>query len=134
MDASGWRCPGVRPTAGPRRTRTPPTPGIRLPAGAGGTTPAPGLRLPAGAGLPAAAGRAEEPGARPAGVVLHPWSRQHDERQRRPGIGILVGYLVSILLVIVLVGLLGMLGFWIWGMVDAYQGAQRWNLRHGILS
>jgi hypothetical protein len=23
---------------------------------------------------------------------------------------------------------------WIWGLVDAYQGAQRWNARHGILS
>jgi hypothetical protein len=23
---------------------------------------------------------------------------------------------------------------WIWGMVDAYQGAQRWNARHGIIS
>jgi len=21
-----------------------------------------------------------------------------------------------------------------WGMVDAYQGAQRWNARHGIIS
>jgi hypothetical protein len=23
---------------------------------------------------------------------------------------------------------------WVWGMVDAYQGAQRWNHRHGIIS
>lgn len=23
---------------------------------------------------------------------------------------------------------------WIWGIVDAYQGAQRWNARHGIIS
>lgn len=26
------------------------------------------------------------------------------------------------------------LGFFIWGMVDAYTGAQKWNLRHGIVS
>jgi hypothetical protein len=23
---------------------------------------------------------------------------------------------------------------WIWGMIDAHQGAQRWNRRHGIIS
>ena len=50
------------------------------------------------------------------------------------GVVILVGYIISVFLVIVLVGLLGMLGFWIWGMVDAYTGAQKWNLRHGIVS
>lgn len=50
------------------------------------------------------------------------------------GIGILVGYLVSWLLVIILIGFVGLLGFWIWGMVDAYQGARLWNARHGIVS
>jgi TM2 domain-containing membrane protein YozV len=50
------------------------------------------------------------------------------------GIGILVGYVISLVLMIVLVGVIGVLAFWVWGMVDAYQGAQRWNLRHGILS
>jgi TM2 domain-containing membrane protein YozV len=50
------------------------------------------------------------------------------------GIAILLGYLVSYLLVVVLIGIFGVLGFWIWGMVDAYQGAQQWNRRHGILS
>ncbi len=46
------------------------------------------------------------------------------------GVGILIGYVISI----VLVGFIGMFGFWVWGMVDAYQGARKWNLRHGILS
>jgi TM2 domain-containing membrane protein YozV len=50
------------------------------------------------------------------------------------GIGILVGYLVSWVLVLVLIGVVGMIGFWIWGMVDGYQGARKWNLAHGILS
>lgn len=50
------------------------------------------------------------------------------------GVGILIGYFVSYLLVIFFVGIFGVLGFWVWGMVDAYQGAQRWNLRHGIVS
>jgi TM2 domain-containing membrane protein YozV len=50
------------------------------------------------------------------------------------GIGILVGYFVAILLSIVLIGIPFVIGFWIWGMVDAYQGAQKWNAAHGILS
>jgi TM2 domain-containing membrane protein YozV len=50
------------------------------------------------------------------------------------GIGILIGYFVSLVLVIVLIGIIGVIGFWIWGMVDAYQGAKLWNARHGIIS
>ena len=50
------------------------------------------------------------------------------------GVGILIGYLVSAMLSFFLIGIPGVIGFWIWGMVDGYQGAQRWNARHGILS
>lgn len=50
------------------------------------------------------------------------------------GVGILIGYVVSLVLTIVIIGIVGVLGFWIWGMVDAYTGAQRWNRAHGILS
>jgi TM2 domain-containing membrane protein YozV len=50
------------------------------------------------------------------------------------GIGILIGYFVSWILVIVLVGIVGVFGFWVWGMVDAAEGAGRWNARHGIIS
>jgi TM2 domain-containing membrane protein YozV len=50
------------------------------------------------------------------------------------GIAILLGYFVSWMLVIVFIGIFGIIGFWIWGMVDAYQGAVKWNARHGILS
>lgn len=50
------------------------------------------------------------------------------------GIGILLGYIVSWFLVIVLVGFIGLFGFWVWGMVDAYQGARKWNAAHGIIS
>ncbi|MEP6798615.1 MAG: DUF2510 domain-containing protein [Lapillicoccus sp.] len=50
------------------------------------------------------------------------------------GAGILVGYLVCIPLTLVIIGIPGMIGFWVWGMVDGYQGAQRWNARYGILS
>lgn len=52
------------------------------------------------------------------------------------GIGILIGYVVSWVLVIVLVGIVGVFGFWVWVwvMVDAAEGARRWNARHGILS
>lgn len=50
------------------------------------------------------------------------------------GVGILIGYVISIALTLILIGFIGMFGFWVWGMVDAYQGAQKWNLRHGIVS
>ena len=50
------------------------------------------------------------------------------------GIGILAGYLVALLLSLVLIGIPIVIGLWIWGMVDAYSGAQKWNARHGILS
>ena len=50
------------------------------------------------------------------------------------GVAILLGWFVSWLLVIVLVGIFGVFGFWVWGMVDAYRGARAWNARHGIIS
>jgi TM2 domain-containing membrane protein YozV len=54
------------------------------------------------------------------------------------GITILLLWLLAIFLDVTVFGLivgvpLG-LGMWIWGMIDAYQGAQRWNRRHGIIS
>lgn len=50
------------------------------------------------------------------------------------GIGILIGWILSAVLTLFVIGIFTGLGFWIWGMVDAYQGAQRWNARHGIIS
>ena len=50
------------------------------------------------------------------------------------GVFILLGYLVSLVLIIVLIGIVLVPAFWVWGLVDAYQGAQRWNARHGIVS
>ena len=50
------------------------------------------------------------------------------------GVGILIGWIVSVFLIVILIGFLGMLGFWVWGMADAYQGARKWNFAHGILS
>ena len=50
------------------------------------------------------------------------------------GIGILIGYFACIFLFFLIVPLLVAVGLWVWGMVDAYHGAQQWNRRHGILS
>jgi TM2 domain-containing membrane protein YozV len=50
------------------------------------------------------------------------------------GVAILLLYIVGWATTIFLVGFLLLIGAWIWGMVDAYQGAQRWNARHGIIS
>ena len=48
------------------------------------------------------------------------------------GVAILVGYLVCWALSWLLLPLVGVFGLWIWGMVDAYQGAQRFNMAHGL--
>ena len=48
------------------------------------------------------------------------------------GIGILAGYFIGALLSVILIGLPIMFGFWIWGMVDAYNGAKAHNARHGL--
>jgi TM2 domain-containing membrane protein YozV len=50
------------------------------------------------------------------------------------GIAILGLYILGWFTVFFLIGIPIALGAWIWGMVDAYRGAQRWNARHGIIS
>jgi len=50
------------------------------------------------------------------------------------GIAILVVYIIGWATAIFFVGFLLVVGAWIWGLIDAYQGAQRWNARHGIIS
>jgi TM2 domain-containing membrane protein YozV len=52
------------------------------------------------------------------------------------GIGalILCLYLVSWVMTIVVIGIFGVFGFWIWGMIQAHSDAVAWNRRHGIIS
>lgn len=50
------------------------------------------------------------------------------------GVAILVLYVIGVALSFVLIGIPLAIGVWIWGLIDAYQGAQRWNARHGIIS
>jgi len=50
------------------------------------------------------------------------------------GILMFLGYLFSFVLMFLLIGFLTAPAIWIWGMVDAYTGAQRWNLQRGIVS
>lgn len=50
------------------------------------------------------------------------------------GIGIFIGYLIGWFFSFFLIGIPFVFGFWVWGMVDGYTGAQRWNARHGIIS
>lgn len=50
------------------------------------------------------------------------------------GIIILVSYIISVILMLVLIGFLLAPAVWIWGMIDAYQGAVRWNQQHGVIS
>jgi TM2 domain-containing membrane protein YozV len=50
------------------------------------------------------------------------------------GVIILIGYIVSWLLTVVIIGFVGVFGFWVWGMIDAYQAAEAWNRARGIVS
>jgi TM2 domain-containing membrane protein YozV len=50
------------------------------------------------------------------------------------GVAILVLNIIGWILAIVLIGIPLAIGTWIWGMVDAYKSAQRWNRSHGIIS
>jgi TM2 domain-containing membrane protein YozV len=50
------------------------------------------------------------------------------------GIAILLVWLLGLGTSVFVIGVPVAIGAWIWGMVDAYQGAQRWNARHGIIS
>ena len=50
------------------------------------------------------------------------------------GVTILALNILGWMLAIVLIGIPLAIGTWIWGLVDAYQSAQRWNRRHGIVS
>jgi hypothetical protein len=52
----------------------------------------------------------------------------------RNGLIILIGFFVSAVLTVVVIGFLGLIGFYIWGLIDAYQSAQDWNRQHGIVS
>lgn len=50
------------------------------------------------------------------------------------GVAILILNLVGLVLSLVLIGVPLAIGTWIWGLVDAYRSAQRWNHAHGIIS
>ncbi|WP_051940762.1 hypothetical protein [Phaeacidiphilus oryzae] len=47
---------------------------------------------------------------------------------------ILIGYIISWVLTLLLVGIIGVIGFWVWGMIQAHHDAVAWNRAHGILS
>jgi TM2 domain-containing membrane protein YozV len=50
------------------------------------------------------------------------------------GVLILVLYVVGAVLSWLLIGIPLLVGAWIWGLVDGYTSAQRWNREHGIIS
>jgi TM2 domain-containing membrane protein YozV len=50
------------------------------------------------------------------------------------GAVILILYTVGWILSLVLIGIPILIGAWIWGLVDGFLSAQRWNAAHGIVS
>lgn len=47
---------------------------------------------------------------------------------------ILISYIVGWILTLFIVGFIVVPAVWIWGLVHAYQSAQRWNRDHGFVS
>ena len=83
-------------------------------------------------------GGGQEPSGKPARFVLRPGRRLQINGDTGVGITILLLWLLALVLDVTVIGLvvgvpLG-LGMFIWGLIDAYQGAQRCNARHGIIS
>jgi TM2 domain-containing membrane protein YozV len=50
------------------------------------------------------------------------------------GVLILALYAIGWVLSLLLIGIPLLIGAWIWGLVDGYTSAQRWNRQHGIIS
>ncbi len=50
------------------------------------------------------------------------------------GVTILALYILGWILALFLIGIPLLVGAWIWGLVDGYLSAQRWNQAHGIVS
>jgi TM2 domain-containing membrane protein YozV len=50
------------------------------------------------------------------------------------GIAIFAAYCVAWVLCLVFIGFVLLPAVWVWGMIDAYQGAKNWNTAHGIIS
>ncbi len=50
------------------------------------------------------------------------------------GVIILALYILGWILALFLIGIPLLVGAWIWGLVDGYLSAQRWNQAHGIVS
>ncbi|MET3862327.1 TM2 domain-containing membrane protein YozV [Dietzia sp. 2505] len=96
-----------------------------------------------------------QPYGSPGYGAMHPYAPNHGASRKEPalslvlsfflpglgtlingqagkGIGIMAGYFLGILLSVVLIGIPIMLGFWVWGMVDAYSGAKEHNARNGF--
>jgi TM2 domain-containing membrane protein YozV len=131
-DGSSWtgQCrPRSRPPAGsPPAGSFPSGPGFPPPAGS----------FPSGPGFPPPAGPVQVAPKNPAvSLVISfflPGVGSMVNGDVGTGVGILVLYVVGLVLTLVFVGIFVALGAWIWGLVDAYKGAQRWNARHGIVS
>ncbi len=76
----------------------------------------------------------KSPGLALLGSFFLPGLGQLINGQVAKGLITLVAFILSWLLVIALIGFLLLPAIWIWSMVDAYTGAQRWNAQHGIMS
>ncbi len=131
----GWNAPGAQPYQQPYQQ--PPTgPGYQQPQGQHGFPPAP-YQQPYPPGYAAPPVMQVVP--KNAGIALLisffiPGVGSLYAGKTNTGVIILIGFIISWVLTIVIIGFLGVLGFWVWGMIDAYQAAQAWNRARGFES
>lgn len=76
----------------------------------------------------------KSPGLALLGSFFVPGLGQLINGEAAKGIVIFGLWCMALLLIFVLVGFFIAPAVWLWGMVDAYTSAQRWNARYGILS
>ncbi len=131
----GWNAPRAQPYQQPYQQ--PPTgPGYQQPQGQHGFPPAP-YQQPYPPGYAAPPVMQVVP--KNAGIALLisffiPGVGSLYAGKTNTGVIILIGFIISWVLTIVIIGFLGVLGFWVWGMIDAYQAAQAWNRARGFES
>ena len=96
-----------------------------------GYAPQPGFQAPPG-GYPTTASGAKNPILSLVLSLVLPGLGTIITGETGKGIGIMVGFFVSLVLIVVVIGLLLAPAVWAFGLYDAFQGAKKWNVQHGF--
>lgn len=123
---------GMPPPPPPGAFVPPPPPGaFAPPPPPQGYAPQPGFQAPPG-GYPATASGAKSPILSLVLSLVLPGLGTIINGETGKGIGIMVGFFVSVILIVVVIGFLLAPAVWAFGLYDAFQGAKKWNVQHGF--